>query len=115
VFSNGEIRVTRALEHALSELVTTERSYVARLDALYNVRTRNLPKRYAVPLQQLSRDKDTQIIPGAETDLIFGNAGEILAANKVLLCELEVEYDQGPAQLASLVGDILCRHVRNNH
>jgi len=103
VFSNGEIRVTRALEHALSELVTTERSYVARLNALYN--------RYAVPLKQLARDKDTQIIPAAETDIIFGNAGEILAANKVLLCELEVEYDQGPAQLASLVGDILCRHM----
>ncbi|WFD18865.1 hypothetical protein MCAP1_001078, partial [Malassezia caprae] len=103
VFSNGEIRVTRALEHALSELVTTERSYVARLDALYN--------RYAVPLQQLTKDKDTQIIPAAEADIIFGNVGEILAANKILLCELEVEYDQGPAQLASLVGDILCRHM----
>ena len=40
--SNGEVRVTRALEYALAELVTTERNYVARLDALHS--------RYAVPV-----------------------------------------------------------------
>lgn len=101
--SNGEVRVTRALEYALAELVTTERNYVARLDALHS--------RYAVPLLQLAKDKDTEIIPLAEAECIFGNIGEILAANKVLLCELEVEYDQGPAQLASTVGSILARNI----
>ena len=43
------------LEYALAELVTTERSYVNRLEALYNVSILlELTQRYALPLQQLS-------------------------------------------------------------
>jgi hypothetical protein len=100
------------LEYALAELVTTERSYVNRLEALYNVSILlELTQRYALPLQQLAKDKDTQIIPAAEAECIFGNIGEILAANKVLLCELEMEYEQGSAQLASVVGSVLSRNV----
>ncbi|KAL4402401.1 guanyl-nucleotide exchange factor protein [Malassezia pachydermatis] len=103
VFSNGDVKVTKALEYALAELMTTERSYVARLEALYN--------RYATPLLQLAKDKDTQIIPSKEAEAIFSNVGDILAANKMMLVELEVEYEQGPQQLASVVGDILLRNM----
>lgn len=104
--------MTRMLEYALAELVTTERSYVNRLEVLYNVSIPlKLTQRYALPLQQLAKDKDTQIIPAAEAECIFGNIGEILAANKVLLCELEMEYEQGSAQLASVVGNVLSRNV----
>lgn len=69
-------------------------------------------QRYATPLLQLAKDKDTQIIPSKEAEAIFSNVGDILAANKMMLVELEVEYEQGPQQLASVVGDILLRNVR---
>lgn len=71
-----------------------------------------LTQRYAVPLRQLAKDRDTQIIPTLEAERIFGNLGDILAANKLLLCELEMLHEQGPAALTAGVGDVLSQNVR---
>lgn len=38
VFPHPEQKLTKALEHALNELVTTERTYVTRIEALFHVR-----------------------------------------------------------------------------
>ncbi|WFD49524.1 hypothetical protein GLX27_004207 [Malassezia furfur] len=113
VFPDPEQKITRTLEHALNELVTTERTYVKRIEALFNV-CRVLTQRYAVPLRQLAQDKDTQIIPAHEAERMFGNLGEIVAANKMLLCELEILHEQGAAYMAASVGDVMVQNVRDD-
>lgn len=110
VFPDPEQKITRTLEHALTELVTTERTYVKRIEALFNV-SAYLIQRYAIPLRQLAQDKDTQIIPSPEAERLFGNLGEIVAANKLLLCELEILYEQGAAYMAASVGDVMAQNV----
>lgn len=73
---------------------------------------RVLTQRYAIPLRQLAQDRDTQIIPAMEAERMFGNLGEIVAANKMLLCELEILYEQGAAYMAASVGDVMVQNVR---
>lgn len=89
----------------LQELVETERSYVRRLDTLYN--------RYAKPLRQLSRNRDNPVIPVYEAQRLFGNVGELLAANLAFLREMEglVQHDNGLASLKSRIGELMHRHV----
>ncbi|WFC97315.1 hypothetical protein MYAM1_000025 [Malassezia yamatoensis] len=91
--------MTKTLEHALKELLTSERTYVKRVEALLH--------RYAIPLRQLAQDQDTQIIPAHEAERMFGNLGEIVAANKMLLCELEILFEQGYSTMAASIGDIM--------
>ncbi|WFD30744.1 hypothetical protein MSPP1_001768 [Malassezia sp. CBS 17886] len=105
VFSDVDAQVTRALVLAFQELLTTERSYVRRIEALID--------RYAVPLRQLALDKDTQIVPPAAAAAMFGNVADIVAANKLLLCELEVLREQGPCAMASSIGDVLLQNMRH--
>ncbi|PKI84308.1 hypothetical protein MVES_001539 [Malassezia vespertilionis] len=104
VFPHPEQKITRALELVLEELVVTERTYVKRIEALFN--------RYAVPLRQLAQDKDTEIIPVMEAERMFGNLGEIVAANKMLLCELEILYEQGAAYMAASIGEVMAQNMR---
>lgn len=68
-------------EAMLHELLQTEKSYVHRIEVLY--------QRYAVPLRQMARDRDTAIIPLYEAQRLFGNIGEIVGANMAFLRELE--------------------------
>ncbi|WFD41394.1 hypothetical protein MPSI1_000021 [Malassezia psittaci] len=93
------VKITKTLEHALKELLTSERTYVKRIEALLH--------RYAIPLRQLAQDQDTQIIPAHEAERMFGNLGEIVAANKMLLCELEILFEQGYSTMAASIGDTM--------
>ncbi|PWN86609.1 hypothetical protein FA10DRAFT_270161 [Acaromyces ingoldii] len=68
-------------EAMLQELLYTEKSYVKRVEALY--------RKYAVPLRQLAKDKDTAIMPLYEAQRLFGNIGEIVGANTAFLRDLE--------------------------
>lgn len=94
-------------ESMLHELVQTEKSYVRRIEVLY--------QRYAVPLRQMARDRDTAIIPLYESQRLFGNIGEILGANMAFLRELEIylsdrvkgKIEEGGCEL----GDIIYRNI----
>lgn len=89
----------------IRELVETERSYVRRLDALYN--------RYAQPLRQYARHRQQAIIPLYEAQRLFGNVGELLGANMAFLQELEAlsQSDEDATQLKQRIGDVTHRHV----
>lgn len=90
----------------LMELVETERSYVRRLDVLYN--------RYAQPLRQLARHRDSAIIPLYEAQRLFGNVGELLGANTAFLREMDLLLQQGGGRLDALkanIGSLAHNHV----
>lgn len=89
----------------LRELVETERSYVRRLDALYN--------RYAQPLRQYARHRHTAIIPLYEAQRLFGNVGELLGANMAFLQDLEslAQADGDMSHLKARIGEVAHRHM----
>ncbi|PWZ01851.1 hypothetical protein BCV70DRAFT_198132 [Testicularia cyperi] len=87
----------------VQELIDTERSYVRRLDALH--------QRYAIPLRNLARDRDTAIIPLYEAQRLFGNIGEIAGANRAFLNDLESLQRQGKEALLTRLGDVLYQHM----
>lgn len=68
-------------------------------------------KRYAVPLRQLARDRDTAIIPLYEAQRLFGNVGEVLGANQAFLKELEALLKQGVDECKRRIGDVVYKHV----
>lgn len=92
-------------EAQIRELVETERSYVRRLDALYN--------RYAKPLRQKARNREGAIIPLYEAQRLFGNVGELLGANTAFLRELDelMEADSSMETLKSHIGRVFYKHV----
>lgn len=92
-------------ESLLRELVETERSYVRRIDALYN--------RYAQPLRQHARHRQTAIIPLYEAQRLFGNIGELLGANMAFLQDLEsaAQSTNDMSQLKHSIGEIAHRHM----
>lgn len=94
-------------ESMLHELVQTEKSYVRRIEVLY--------QRYAVPLRQMARDRDTAIIPLYESQRLFGNIGEIVGANMAFLRELETYLSDRvkgkTKEGGSELGDIIYRNI----
>lgn len=68
-------------------------------------------QRYAVPLRQLARDRDTAIIPLYEAQRLFGNVGEVLGANQAFLKELESLLKQGVGECKRRIGDVVYKHV----
>lgn len=92
-------------ESQVQELVETERSYVRRIDALYN--------RYAKPLRQRARDREGAIIPLYEAQRLFGNIGELLGANLAFLKEMEglLQGQDGLDALKSCIGEVVHRHM----
>lgn len=99
----GENVSSNRFESLLEELVHTERSYVKRIDTLY--------QRYAVPLRQLAKDRDTAIIPVYEAQRLFGNLGEVLGANMAFLKDLERFLEIRSRSSTSDLGDIVYRNV----
>lgn len=91
-------------ESMLLELLTTERSYVQRMEVLV--------QRYTAPLRQMARDRDTTIIPLYEAHRLFGNVGEILGANTAFLHDLErfMANQTAGADLNQL-GELVYRNV----
>lgn len=92
-------------EAQIRELVETERSYVRRLDALYN--------RYAKPLRQKARNREGAIIPLYEAQRLFGNVGELLGANTAFLREMDelMMMDNSMETLKSHIGTVFYKHV----
>lgn len=98
-------QVPVAFMHAFNELLATEKSYVTRIEALLND--------YAIPLQNLAKRKDTEIIPPFEAQHIFGNISELVATNKMMLCELEALSDQNYGYVMANIGDVMYQNLQN--
>ncbi|KDN38200.1 hypothetical protein K437DRAFT_259490 [Tilletiaria anomala UBC 951] len=91
------------LQDRLMELLETERSYVKRIEILNSC--------YAIPLRQLSRDRDTAILPLYEAQRLFGNIGEIVGANKAFLQQLESLMQGGLKHALQGLGDAMYQHM----
>ncbi|TFY55472.1 hypothetical protein EVG20_g9304 [Dentipellis fragilis] len=95
---------TSAIQELITELVTTERSYVKRLHIL--------KQDYADPLRSFARSKETAIIPAYEAKTLFGNLDDLLPVNQALLSDLEkMMLPDGPQTVGS-VGDVVLRHFK---
>ncbi|KAJ7590868.1 hypothetical protein C8J56DRAFT_934088 [Mycena floridula] len=93
-----------ALASVISELVTTERSYVQRLQALKND--------YADPLRNFARSKNTAIIPAREARILFGNIDNLLPVNEAFLTDLEKMLAPNGAKTVGGVGDVALKHFK---
>ncbi|KAF8165546.1 hypothetical protein B0H34DRAFT_689520 [Crassisporium funariophilum] len=96
---------TSALASVINELVTSERSYVKRLQILKHD--------YADPLRNFARSKDTHIIPAYEAKTLFGNIDNLLPVNEAFLTDLEkMAAPNGPKVIGG-VGDVALRHFKD--
>jgi hypothetical protein len=94
-----------ALSSVITELVTTERSYVHRL--------RLLKQEYADPLRTFARSKDTAIISPYDAKTLFGNVDNLLPVNEAFLADLEqMMTSEGPETVGG-VGDVALHHFRD--
>lgn len=95
---------TTALTSVINELVSSERSYVRRLQILKND--------YADPLRSFARNKDTAILPAYEAKTLFGNIDNLLPINEAFLTDLErMMSPHGPKTVGG-VGDVALRHFK---
>ncbi|KAG5653030.1 hypothetical protein H0H81_002652 [Sphagnurus paluster] len=93
-----------ALSSVINELVTSERSYVKRLQILKND--------YADPLRNFARSKDTAIIPAYEAKTLFGNVDNLLPINEAFLTDLEKMLAPNGPRTVGGVGDVALRHFK---
>ena len=94
-----------ALADVISELVSTERSYVKRL--------RTLKYDYADPLRKFSRSKDTSILPAYEAKTLFGNVDNLLPVNEAFLADLEKMLSSEGTKTVGGIGDVALRHFKD--
>lgn len=90
----------------INELVSTERSYVKRLQILKHD--------YADPLRKFSRNKDTAIIPPYEAKTLFGNIDNLLPVNEAFLVDLEKMMAADGPRTVGGVGDVALRHFKEH-
>lgn len=90
----------------ITELVTSERSYVRRLQILKND--------YADPLRNFARSKETAILPAYEAKTLFGNIDNLLPVNEAFLTDLEKMMAPNGAALVGGVGDVLLKHFKDH-
>lgn len=95
---------TSALSSVINELLTSERSYVKRLQILKHD--------YADPLRNFARSKDTAIIPSYEAKTLFGNVDSLLPVNEAFLTDLEKMMAPNGARTVGGVGDVALRHFK---
>ncbi|KAG6903484.1 hypothetical protein C0995_005507 [Termitomyces sp. Mi166 len=93
-----------ALSSVINELVTSERSYVRRLQILKND--------YADPLRNFARNKDTAIIPTYEANTLFGNIDNLIPVNEAFLTDLEKMLGPNGPRTVGGVGDVALRHFK---
>ncbi|KAF8076555.1 hypothetical protein FPV67DRAFT_1618362 [Lyophyllum atratum] len=93
-----------ALSSVINELVTSERSYVKRLQILKHD--------YADPLRNFARSKDTAIIPAYEAKTLFGNVDNLLPINEAFLTDLEKMMAPNGPKTVGGVGDVALRHFK---
>jgi hypothetical protein len=82
--------------------VTSERSYVRRLQILKND--------YADPLRNFARSSETSIIAPYEAKTLFGNIDNLLPVNEAFLTDLEKMLAPNGANLVGGVGDVALKH-----
>jgi len=92
------------LASVINELVTSEKSYVKRLQIL--------KQDYADPLRNFSRSKDTAIIPAYEAKTLFGNIDNLLPVNEAFLTDLEKMAAPNGFKAVGGVGDVALRHFK---
>ncbi|KAL1406084.1 hypothetical protein Q8F55_007767 [Vanrija albida] len=90
------------LSAILDEFIKTERSYVARIQALKTY--------YADPLRHFAKKGATVIVPMYEAKILFSNIEAILPAAQAFLKDLEAIYASGEA--AARVGDVCLNHLK---
>ncbi|KAJ3989615.1 hypothetical protein F5890DRAFT_1400587 [Lentinula detonsa] len=95
-----------ALASAINELVTTERSYVKKLQIL--------KKDYADPLRNFARSKSTAIISKYEATTLFGNIDSLLPVNEAFLTDLEKMIAPNGYRAVGGIGDVALRHFRES-
>ncbi|KDR83964.1 hypothetical protein GALMADRAFT_133349 [Galerina marginata CBS 339.88] len=93
-----------ALSLVINELVTSERSYVKRLQILKND--------YADPLRNFARSRDTAILPPYESKTLFGNIDNLLPVNEAFLTDLEKMFAPNGLKAVGGVGDVALRHFK---
>ncbi|KAF8826901.1 hypothetical protein HHX47_DHR5000592 [Lentinula edodes] len=93
-----------ALASAINELVTTERSYVKKLQTL--------KRDYADPLRNFARSKSTAIISKYEATTLFGNIDSLLPVNEAFLTDLEKMIAPNGYKAVGGVGDVALRHFK---
>lgn len=94
-----------ALTDLINELVSTERTYLKRLQTLkYD---------YADPLRKFSRSKETAILPPYEAKTLFGNIDNLLPVNEAFLADLEKMLTPDGSLAVGGVGDVALRHFRD--
>ncbi|KAJ3842136.1 hypothetical protein F5878DRAFT_419987 [Lentinula raphanica] len=93
-----------ALASAINELVTTERSYVKKLQIL--------KKDYADPLRNFARSKSTAIISKYEATTLFGNIDSLLPVNEAFLTDLEKMVAPNGYRAVGGIGDVALRHFK---
>ncbi|KAF9464393.1 hypothetical protein BDZ94DRAFT_1161981 [Collybia nuda] len=94
-----------ALSSVINELVTSERTYVKRLQILKND--------YADPLRNFARSKDTAILPAYEAKTLFGNVDNLLPVNEAFLTDLEKMMAPNGMRAVGGVGDVALRHFKD--
>jgi len=94
-----------ALAAVINELVTSERSYIRRLQVLKTD--------YADPLRRFARNKDTAIIPVYQANTLFGNIDNILPVNEAFLTDLEKMIASNDSQPLRGVGDVALKHFKH--
>ena len=93
-----------ALKDVINEFVSTEQSYVNRLQIL--------KKDYADPLRIFSRNKSTALIAPYEAKTLFGNIDQLLPVNQAFRDDLErMMLPDGP-QTVGGIGDVALKHFK---
>jgi protein ECT2 len=96
--------MSSSISDILTELVTTERSYVKRL--------RILKRDYADPLRKFSRSKDTSILPPYEAKILFGNIDNLVPVNEAFLTDLEKMIAPSGPRTVGGIGDVAIKHFK---
>ncbi len=102
---NRALTDNSALNSVITELVTSERTYVKRLQMLKND--------YADPLRSFARSKETAIIPAYEAKTLFGNIDNLLPINEAFLADLEKMLGPNGSKTVGGVGDVAKRHFKD--
>lgn len=88
----------------INELVTSEQTYVKRLQILKT--------EYADPLRTFARRRETLIIDQYDAKILFGNIDALLPVNEAFLSDLLKMQAPGGQNLVGDVGDVALKHFK---
>lgn len=94
-----------ALADQLNEFITTERSYVKKLNTLKHD--------YADPLRSFARSKETAILAPYEAKILFGNIDNLLPVNEAFLLDLEKMIAPNGSKTVGGIGDVSLKHFKD--